>query len=300
MRIQIFFLHLWLNWSWSWRIKRAQTYRCRVLLIESHPTIQAWGSLLQSIYRHVMHARHSVSMKPNTVKGVSRWCMKKGGLGITENYLDLNMAILPSGTTEDKVHRQLCDRSTCQWNVFSSILLQNTVHNGHHANESTFLVIWKERNEGMKFQGWNGDKKGKAYIIISTPITDLNCRGGLRKRGRETERKQVLFSYVQQTSVTKPMTNNTLRIKLFWLFGEMSTVSQQKILRMIQAHCDILESTGSSSETVKHFASCGMPVKKHHAHSHFLTHAFFGGCVFLSLHTCWTSLCRGKKTKHKH
>lgn len=61
----------------------------------------------------------------------------------------------------------------------------------------------------------------------------------------------------------------------------LSTVSQQKILRKIQAHCDILESTGiicSSLETVKHFASCGMPVKTNHAH--FLTHFFFCFSVF--------------------
>ena len=192
MRIQIFFLHLWPNWSWSWRIKRGTHLQAPFNWVSSYNTSSRFPS---SIYRHVMHARHSVSIKPNTVKEVSRWCVKKGGGGITENYSDLNMAILPSGTTEDKVHRQLCDRSTCQWNVFSSILLQNTVHYGHHANESTFLVIWKERNEGMKFQGWNEDKKGKAYITISIPITNLNCRGGLRKRGRETdERKQVFFS----------------------------------------------------------------------------------------------------------
>lgn len=116
-----------------------------------------------SIYRHVMHVRHSVSIKPNTVKFLAGvW---KGG--ITENYLDLNMAILPSGVTEDKVHRQL--RSLhLSVECISSILLQNTVHYGHHANESTFLVIGKREKSScgeLSFKAAREMKKKKVKPI---------------------------------------------------------------------------------------------------------------------------------------
>lgn len=67
----------------------------------------------------------------------------EGGGGSLRITSDLNMAILPSVITEDKVHRQLCDRSTCAWKVFHPSYCKNTVHCGHHAHELTFLVIWK-------------------------------------------------------------------------------------------------------------------------------------------------------------
>lgn len=51
----------------------------------------------------------------------------------------------------------------------------------------------------------------------------------------------------------------------------------------------------ASLETLKHFVCWGMPVKKD---SQSLSYTIF--FVFLSLHTCWTLFCRGKKTKHKH
>lgn len=85
-----------------------------------------------SVCRHAMHVRHSVSVKPKSVTFLAGvlggWVgdtqtnkknKNEDGVGrIAESYSDLNMAILPSGVTEDKVHRQLCNRSTCQWNVF--------------------------------------------------------------------------------------------------------------------------------------------------------------------------------------
>ena len=98
--------------------------------------------------------------------------MKK--TGITENYSDLfNMAILPSGMTEDKVHRQLCNRSTCQWNVLPSLLLPDTVHYGHHANESTFPAIGKTKRAVLvDIRSCKAEReifflfKGKTSIII--------------------------------------------------------------------------------------------------------------------------------------
>lgn len=66
------------------------------------------------IYKHDAYQAQSLHKAKRGY--VLRWCVKKGR--ITENYSDLNMAILPSGMAEDKVHRQLCYRSTCQWNVF--------------------------------------------------------------------------------------------------------------------------------------------------------------------------------------
>lgn len=102
------------------------------------------------------------------------------------------MAILPSGITEDKVHRQLCNCSTCQWNVFRPSYCKNTVHYGHHANASTFLVIGKSSCGQLELsfkavRELKRKKKGKAHIIISTSIANLNCRAGLRKRGREID-----------------------------------------------------------------------------------------------------------------
>lgn len=111
----------------------------------------AWQCKLHySFYGHVKQARHIFSIKPNIVTGC-RWCVKtgrrafwgEGGGGSLRITSDLNMAILPSVITEDKVHRQLCDRSTCAWKVFHPSYCKNTVHCGHHAHELTFLVIWK-------------------------------------------------------------------------------------------------------------------------------------------------------------
>lgn len=108
-----------------------------------------------------MHTRSSLSIMSNTVKFLAGVWKR----GITENYSDLNMAILPSGMTEDKVHRQLCDRSTCQWNVFHPsycktqcimvIMLMNWHSWSLEREKEELWSTW----EGMKFQGWKGDKK---------------------------------------------------------------------------------------------------------------------------------------------
>lgn len=66
----------------------------------------------------------------------------------------------------------------------------------------------------------------------------------------------------------------------------LSTLSQQNILRRIQAHCETLESTDincSSLKSVKHFASCGTPVKKTNKKnsSQSLSHTLFWMFFFL-------------------
>lgn len=65
------------------------------------------------------HFKQVLSYKSGRLIGICNSCQaqwlylkfiagvdKRGGGGVTENYTDFNMAILPSGMAEDKVHRQ--------------------------------------------------------------------------------------------------------------------------------------------------------------------------------------------------
>ena len=125
--------------------------------------------------------------------------MRKGGWGITENYSDLNMAILPSGMTEDKVHRQLCDRSTCQWNVF---------HSSYCKTQCIMVITLMSRHSWS----YRKEKRKSGMVNMCTSnIANLNCRGGLRKRGREVDeevRGQLGNGYFSPRSATLTCSSN--------------------------------------------------------------------------------------------
>lgn len=106
------------------------------------------------------------------------------------------MAIPPSGVTEDKVHGQLCDRSTCQWNENSPVLLQNTVHHGLHAIELTFLVTEEKKHKTICGQSENVLKLAERRKTSGMRLSEIRRSFGFVCDGehlKKKKKKQTLF-----------------------------------------------------------------------------------------------------------
>lgn len=91
--------------------------------------------------------------------------------GITENCSDLNMAIPPSGVTEDKVHGQLCDPSTCQWNKIHPsccktqcivVFMQSNWHSWSQRKEKQDNL--RSRRERVKAGGATETRQEDVYL----------------------------------------------------------------------------------------------------------------------------------------
>lgn len=162
-----------------------------------------WGgggfSFPSSIYRHVMHARHSLSIKPNTVR-FPRWCVKKrggwrGSLRITRTLIWLfdplawqRTKCIDSSAIAPPVSGMFFIHPAAKHSALWSFMLMNR-HSWSLGKEGKSGCGEHEKAWSFKAGkggGWvEKEVKEKGEADISTSVTGLNCRGGLRERQEE-------------------------------------------------------------------------------------------------------------------